>query len=165
MDPNAPSQAPSVEAIDEQERRLVLPAADLATLYALGRRMADAALERALPILIQIRFGSRLVFVASMPGSTASNDDWAERKARLAAWFEQSSLRVGTVSRRDGQDVHARHALPVERFAAHGGAFPLRVAGVGVVGTVVVSGLPQLDDHAFVVEMLEAHLAAPSGSV
>ena len=155
------SQAPSVEALEEQERRLVLPTADLALLYALGRRMADAALERGLPVLIQVRSGARLVFVASLPGSTASNDDWAERKARLAAWFEQSSLRVGITNQRDGLDVHVRHSLPVERFAAHGGAFPLRVAGVGVVGTVVVSGLPQLEDHAFVVEMLEAHLASP----
>jgi uncharacterized protein (UPF0303 family) len=151
---------PTVDNLEEEERRLVLPAADLAALYALGRRMADTALERGLPILIQIRLGSRLVFVASLPGSTASNDAWAERKARLAAWFEQSSLRVRLTNERDGQDVHARHSLQVEQFAAHGGAFPLRVAGVGVVGTVVVSGLPQLDDHAFAVEMLEAHIAA-----
>ena len=151
---------PTLEELDEQERRLVLPRADLASLYGLGRRMADTALERRLPVLIQVRHGSRLVFVASLPGSTASNDSWAARKSRLAAWFEQSSLRVGAAYRGDGPDVHARHALPVERFAAHGGAFPLRVEGAGVVGTVVVSGLPQLEDHAFVVEMLEAHLAA-----
>ena len=153
---------PTLDELEDQERRLVLSRADLAALYALGRRMADTALERQLPVLIQVRHGSRLVFVASLPGSTASNDSWAERKARLAAWFEQSSLRVGVAHRGDGPDVHARHALPVERFAAHGGAFPLRVEGVGVVGTVVVSGLPQLEDHAFVVEMLEAHLAAAS---
>ena len=159
MPQDEPGSMPTVEELEEQERRLVRPSADLASLYALGRRMADTALERGLPILIQIRFGRRLVFVASMPGSTASNDDWAERKARLAAWFEQSSLRVGVTNRRDGADVHIRHALSIERFAAHGGAFPLRVAGVGVIGTVVVSGLPQLDDHAFVVEMLETHLA------
>ena len=30
-------------------------------------------------VLIQVRLGSRLVFVASLPGSTASNDAWAER--------------------------------------------------------------------------------------
>ena len=160
MAQDMPGEMPTAEELEEQERRLVLPSADLASLYALGRRMADTALERGLPILVQIRFGDRLVFVASLPGSTASNDDWAERKARLAAWFEQSSLRVGVTNRRDGADVHRRHALPVERFAAHGGAFPLRVAGVGVIGTVVVSGLPQLDDHAFAVEMLEAHLGA-----
>ena len=154
---------PTLKELEAQEQRLVLPRADLAALYDLGRRMSDTALERQLPVLIQVRHGSRLVFVASLPGSNASNDRWAERKSRLAAWFEQSSLRVGVAHRGDGPDVHARHALPVEEFAAHGGAFPLRVDGVGVVGTVVVSGLPQLDDHAFVVEMLEAHLAAAAG--
>nr|BFE72411.1 hypothetical protein GCM10020092_057120 [Actinoplanes digitatis] len=43
-------------------------------------------------------------------------------------------------------------------FAAHGGAFPVRVPNVGVVGVVTVSGLPQADDHALVVEAIEAYL-------
>jgi uncharacterized protein (UPF0303 family) len=43
-------------------------------------------------------------------------------------------------------------------FAAHGGAFPIRIKDVGVVGTVTVSGLPQADDHAFVTEMIGAFL-------
>ena len=53
-------------------------------------------------------------------------------------------------------------ALGVEPllFAAHGGAFPVRVKDVGVVGTVTVSGLPQADDHAFVTEMIGAFLGA-----
>ena len=158
--PAEPTSTPTVESVTDQEARLVLPRADLASLYALGRRMADTALERALPILIQIRFGSRLVFVASLPGSTASNDGWAERKSRVAARFEHSSLLVRLTNERDDTSIHVHHSLPEEQYAAHGGAFPLRVDGTGVVGTVVVSGLPQLDDHAFVVEMLEAHLAA-----
>ena len=160
MDTTDRDTFPSLAEVEEQERRLVLPAADPASLYALGRRMADAALERRLPVLIQVRLGERLVFVAALPGSTASNDDWAARKARLAAWFDQSSMRVRLSHPPDGEGVYERHSLPRERFAAHGGAFPLRVAGVGMVGTVVVSGLPQVQDHAFVVEMLEAHLAA-----
>ncbi|MFN0281981.1 MAG: heme-binding protein, partial [Kineosporiaceae bacterium] len=41
----------------------------------------------------------------------------------------------------------------------HGGAFPVHVVGVGVVGTVAVSGLPQAEDHAFVVEQLRHYLA------
>ncbi len=160
MDHDGADASPTLEAVERQERELVLPRADLASLYALGRRMADTAVERGLPVLIQIRFGERLVFVAALPGSTASNHDWAERKARLALWFERSSLGVRLANERDGQDVHVRHSLPPERFAAHGGAFPLRVAGVGMIGTIVVSGLPQLEDHAFAVEMLEVHLAS-----
>jgi uncharacterized protein (UPF0303 family) len=154
---------PTIETVEEQERRLVLPAADLEAVYLLGRRMADAALERRLPILIQVRLGARLVFVAALPGSTASNERWAERKARVAALFEQSSLRVRLANDPDGNGIHTSHSLPVEEFAAHGGAFPIRVEDVGVVGTVVVSGLPQLEDHAFVVEMLEAHLRGARG--
>ena len=44
-------------------------------------------------------------------------------------------------------------------FAAHGGAFPIRIREVGVVGSVAVSGLPQAEDHAFVIEVIEALIA------
>ena len=33
-------------------------------------------------------------------------------------------------------------------YSAHGGAFPVFVEGTGLVGAVVVSGLPQEEDHA-----------------
>jgi len=155
-----PDVFPTLAEVEEQERRLVLQRADLASLYALGRQMADSAVERDLPILIQIRSGQRLVFVASLPGSNAGNDAWAARKSRLAAWFERSSMRVRLMFPPDGEAVYANHSLSREEFAAHGGAFPLRLENVGVIGTVVVSGLPQVHDHAFVVEMLEAHIAS-----
>ena len=47
----------------------------------------------------------------------------------------------------------------MQRYAAHGGSFPIRVAGVGIVGAVTVSGLPQAQDHALVVEGLRDFLA------
>ena len=149
---------PTIEDLEAQERDLVLHQADLGSLHKLGRQMSKAAAERELPIVIQIRSGTRLVYVAALPGSTASNDDWATRKARVAQHFEQSSLLVRLRHERDGEDVNSRHALSPELFRAFGGAFPLRAHGVGVIGTVVVSGLPQVDDHAFVVEQLEAFL-------
>lgn len=149
---------PSIDELEAQERDLVLHQADLGTLHRLGRLMSEAAAERRLPIVIQVRAGGRLVYVAALPGSTASNDEWATRKARVAQHFEQSSLLVRLRHERDGEDVNTRHALSRELFVAHGGAFPLRVDGVGVIGTVVVSGLPQVDDHAFVVQQLGTFL-------
>ena len=62
-------------------------------------------------------------------------------------------------------DYRAHDAAPsgfadaLSDFAAHGGAFPLLVRGVGPVGTVVVSGLPQVEDHRMVVAALREHLA------
>ena len=150
---------PSIDELEAQERDLVLERADLASLHDLGRLMSKAAEERELPILIQIRAGARLVYVAALPGSTASNDRWAARKARLTEHFEQSSMLVMLRHERDGQDVHNAHTLSPDLYQAHGGAFPLRARGVGVVGSVVVSGLPQIEDHAFVVEQLRLFLA------
>ena len=149
---------PAIDDLEAQERDLVLERADLASLQSLGRLMAKAAEERELPIVIQIRAGARLVYVAALPGSTASNDQWAARKARLTEHFEQSSMLVRLRHERDGLDVHTAHTLSPELYQAHGGAFPLRARGVGMVGSVVVSGLPQIEDHAFVVEQLELFL-------
>ena len=50
-------------------------------------------------------------------------------------------------------------SLHFPEYAPHGGGFPLLVAGTGVVGVVLVSGLPQEQDHALIVEALEAFLA------
>ena len=155
----APATAPSIEELEAQERRLVLPAADLATLHALGRRLYDAAVVADLPLAIQVRRGDRLVFSASASGSTALNERWASRKSRVVHQFERSSLLVRLMHERDGRDVNAHNGLPLEEYAANGGAFPLRVPNVGFIGSVVVSGLPQVEDHRFVVRVLEAFLA------
>ena len=149
---------PPIDQLEAQERDLVLERADLGALQALGRQMSEAAATRHLPIVIQIRAGARLVSVAALPGSTASNDLWAARKARLTEHFEQSSMLVRLRHERDGQDVHTAHTLSPDLYQAHGGAFPLRVRGAGMIGSVVVSGLPQIEDHAFVVEQLERFL-------
>ncbi len=47
-----------------------------------------------------------------------------------------------------------RFGLVLTEFAAHGGSFPLAIAGSGVIGSVAVSGLPQRVDHELVVEGL-----------
>ena len=60
---------PSIDELEAQERDLVLERADLASLHDLGRLMSQAAEERELPVVIQIRAGARLVYVAALPGS------------------------------------------------------------------------------------------------
>ncbi len=159
MDETGPgSGAPTIADLEEQERVLVLPTADLVSLHALGARMYDDAVERGLPLTIQVRAGERLVYSAGAPGSAAINDHWASRKARVVHLFEQSSLLVRLAHEQDGVSFDEKHRLG-DRYAAYGGAFPLRVRGAGFVGSVVVSGLPQVEDHAFVVRLLAEHLA------
>ncbi len=75
--------------------------------------------------------------------------------------FHRSSYASGLRLQQDQTDLTARWGLPARDYAAHGGAFPIRIAESGVVGTIAVSGLPQREDHALVVEVLAAYLGKP----
>ena len=99
------------------------------------------------------------MFHAALPGSTADNDAWIERKVRVVYRYGASSYLVGRRLAAKGQELDAAMGVHPAEYAAHGGAFPVRVPHVGVVGVVTVSGLPQADDHALVTEAIEAYLA------
>ncbi|MEV8440940.1 heme-degrading domain-containing protein [Actinosynnema sp. NPDC051121] len=149
-----------LEALAEQESRLVFTSFDNEVALALGAFLLEAARERSLPVTISVRRGRQRLFHAALPGTSADNDEWIDRKSRVVDRYGQSSYRVGESFRASGKTFEADSRLDPDRYAAHGGVFPVNVAGVGMVGTVGVSGLPQADDHAFVVEQVEKFLAA-----
>jgi uncharacterized protein (UPF0303 family) len=148
-----------VAEVEQQERELVLPQFTHDDAWRLGCLLVELAASRDLAVTIDVRKGTQQVFHAAREGTTPDNDSWVERKVRVVQRFGASSYLVGLRARAKGQDFNAQHQLPLQEFAAHGGAFPVRVAGVGVVGVVTVSGLPQADDHALVVEALRVHVA------
>ena len=82
-----------------------------------------------------------------------------ERKSAVVDRYGRSSLYVGAEFRAGGKTFEDSSRLDPGRYAAHGGAFPVIVRGVGCIGTIAVSGLPQREDHRLVVETLEAFLA------
>ncbi|WP_338676964.1 heme-binding protein [Streptomyces sp. SCSIO 30461] len=86
------------------------------------------------------------------------DDAWIDRKRCVVERYDESSLLVGSRFRAEGTTFDASSCLDPDRYAAHGGSFPLHVDGAGVIGTV--SGLPQAEDHATVVEAL-TRLATP----
>ncbi|HQY99435.1 MAG TPA: heme-degrading domain-containing protein [Propionicimonas sp.] len=128
--------------------------------WELGCGMRAAAADADLPVAIGIVLGEQRVFHTALPGSSADNDDWLARKTRVALRYGQASLTVGESFRERGGDFDVDSRLDPSLYAAAGGVVPIRLKGGAVIGVVGVSGLPQLDDHAFVVEQLRAFLAA-----
>jgi uncharacterized protein (UPF0303 family) len=149
--------AQTLARVESEERELVLRRFDLEDAWALGSRLREVAAAAALPIVIGISLGEARVFHTALPGSSADNDGWLERKSRVVRRYGRSSFGVGLSFRVVGKEFETSARLDTTRYAAHGGVFPLTIDGVGVVGTVGVSGLPQAEDHALVVAELRAY--------
>ncbi|MBO3738563.1 heme-degrading domain-containing protein [Actinoplanes flavus] len=149
-----------IKTVEEQEQRLVFPGFTEADAWRLGGLLVNLATERRLPVAVDIRRGRQQLFHAALPGATADNDAWIERKVRVVYRFGASSYLVGRRLAAKGRQLDAAQGVDPARYAAHGGAFPVRLANAGVIGVVTVSGLPQADDHALVVEAIETFLAA-----
>jgi uncharacterized protein (UPF0303 family) len=58
-----------------------------------------------------------------------------------------------------GIDWYSVKGLPEETHAIHGGGLPLNVKGMGCVGILLISGLPQVQDHLLGVDVLTEFLA------
>ena len=143
-----------------EEERLQLSRFDADVAWSLGCAAADLGRAEGLPITIAVSHGEQLMFHAALPGAIADQAYWIRRKTATVHRFGHSSYYVGRTytdrGKRFEDEPHLDHSL----YAAHGGGFPIAVTGVGLVGVIAVSGLPQDKDHALAVRVLEAHLAS-----
>ena len=150
---------PTLAEIAAEEEELQLSSFTNDDAWDLGCALVAAARAQDAPVAIDLRRNAHPLFHVALPGATPDNDSWIERKARVVHRFGHSSLYVGQRSREQGTTFEEQYRLDPQRYAAHGGWFPITVRSVGQVGVVVVSGLPQVADHRLVVEVLRAHLA------
>lgn len=140
--------------LETEHRELELTRFDRGDAWRLGSSIAERALAEGLPVAVDVRTASGILFHASMPGATADNDDWARRKAATALRFETSTALLEARFAAGGRDMFEPGWLDPAEYAVAGGAVPVRVSGVGVVAAVTVSGLPSDDDHDLVVRGL-----------
>ncbi len=147
-----------LERVALQERELVLPRLDADIAWELGSRLRAMAHDRGLAVVIDVRRFGQPLFYSALEGTTPDNVEWVRRKSNVVARFHQSSYFAGIKERIKGQPIADSHGVSSSDYATHGGSFPLKVNGAGVVGSVTVSGLPMRADHELVVEALCAML-------
>ena len=143
--------------LEAQQKRLIFAQFSEATALELGLALVTLAKAGQLPVAINIRTPDRTLFHASMPGATPLNDLWARRKSNTALIFQAASMLV-TLRLRDKPGGWERNGFAAADFALSGGSVPIRVQGIGVIGAVTVSGLPEAEDHALVVQAIESLL-------
>jgi uncharacterized protein (UPF0303 family) len=142
-----------------EEQVLVLPKFDLIDALEIGSIAITIGLQRSLPIAVEVRIGDWVVYHASLPGSKVENDWWMSRKARVVKLKHHSTLYERVRSEERSEDWFAVNKVDEEDFAVHGGGLPLITKNNGFVGALLISGLPQVEDHLFGVEVLTEFLA------
>ena len=148
------SVADDLKQIAVQEKGLALPAFDHATAWNIGSRLRDLAVARRQSVVADVRRFGLPLFYCALPGTTPDHADWIRRKSNTVARFLRSTYAVGLELTDKKSTLTEKYALPASEYVSHGGGFPLSVAGVGVIGSVTISGLVQRADHELVIEAL-----------
>ena len=123
----------------------------------LGLTAVEVIDEREFNLAVRIVLRGDTVFQAKLGATGPANDPWLTGKALVAEHFGEPSMLVKL--------RHLEAGTPFEQFdgfdhtvwKAHGGAIPLRVNGE-IVGTITMSGEPDVLDHATAAEALRRYL-------
>ena len=143
----------------EEQQRLILASLTVADCLEIGQIATSFGVEQGLPIAVEVRLGDWIIYHASLPGSKDENQWWIDRKARVVMLKKHSTLFERVSAQERGVDWHKENGLLDETHAIHGGGLPLITKDDGFVGVLLISGLPQVEDHLLGVEVLTEFLA------
>jgi uncharacterized protein (UPF0303 family) len=147
----------SKQLLDE-EKILKLPSLSNNDAIEIGQIAVHLGVQRKLPIAIEIRIGDWIVFHASLEGSEPENDWWIHRKSAVVMLKQHSTMFERVSAEERDVDWHQENGVADETHAIHGGAIPL-ITEEGLKGILIISGLPQVEDHLFAVKVLTEFLA------
>ena len=138
---------------------MVLPDLSLKSAIEIGEIAKSLGTQRSLPIAVEVRIGDWIIYHASLPGSTSENQWWIDGKARVVLLKHHSTLYERVSAEERGVDWHNENNLLDQTHAIHGGGLPLITKSEGFIGVLLISGLPQVEDHLLGVEVLTEFLA------
>ncbi|RCH90610.1 hypothetical protein CU098_001648, partial [Rhizopus stolonifer] len=132
-----------VASILSQEEKCQFTQFNSKDALQLGLLLIEKAKPFKKPIVIDITLAGHPLFHYAMDGTCSDNDEWVRRKNNTVNRFGHSSYYVGRYIASQGKTLEEKYFVSEKDYATHGGAFPLKIKNVGVVGTVTVSGLAQ----------------------
>jgi uncharacterized protein (UPF0303 family) len=148
-----------------QEERLRFEHFDPGIAWDLGLALKQAADDRGVGVALDISTASYTLFSHSMGGTSPDNAEWVRRKRNVTLRFHRSSYAIGLELQRSKRSLEEAQGLKGDNFMAHGGSFPIRLAGPTCIGAITVSGLPQREDHDLLTRTLTAFLGQDVKSI
>jgi uncharacterized protein (UPF0303 family) len=151
------AQDKEISALQTQEKELWVPSFSNDDALALGNLIVRKVRESGRSVALEIERNGRVLFRYAMEGTGVDHDKWIARKRKTVILTEHSSLLIRLELERNGQNLAERYLVDGNEYVASGGGVPIKLKETGLVGTIVVSGLPDVDDHAVIIAALKEH--------
>ena len=137
-----------------EEDELVLTSLTNTEAIGMGHELIGRAMKENLSIAVEIKRNGQRLYYAALDGTAPDQEEWIRRKSNVVLRHGYSSLYMRRYNESKHRSYHSMYAVSPADYADAGGSFPIRIAGVGVVGTITVSGLSQEADHRLATEAL-----------
>ncbi|MBU3111512.1 heme-degrading domain-containing protein [Clostridium lacusfryxellense] len=147
-----------INDIKKQEEIIQFTEFTSETALEIGMLLIEKARKENLLLTIDITKCGHQLFHYAFEGTTPDNDDWIVRKNRVVNRFWTSSLCVGLKLKLIDKTIDEKYFISDKEYSAHGGAFPIIIKNVGVVGTITSSGVDQITEHNLIVGVLKEFL-------
>ncbi|MDA3958595.1 heme-binding protein [Oceanispirochaeta sp.] len=148
----------SLQELLKEEKKLVLPAFNESIARQLGELATDMAVQKNLSVAIRVEREGQILYQISLPGTTIDNDLWLSGKARIVHHFLHSSFYISRKMIEAGTSLADKSLLDPVLYRDKGGAVPLFVKNGGLAGVLIVSGLPDHEDHDFSIEIVNEYI-------
>ncbi|MFF2371173.1 heme-degrading domain-containing protein [Agromyces sp. NPDC058110] len=135
----------------ESQPQLDLPSFVNDDAVDLGVTAIEVIRTRRLNLAVRIVLRGDVVFQAKLRDTGRGNDEWLAGKAAVVERFGEPSLLVRRRHEEAGTPFDERDDVDHDISRAHGGSLPIRVDGE-LVGTITVSGEPDVIDHEVATE-------------
>jgi uncharacterized protein (UPF0303 family) len=152
----------SYERLGVEEARLSFAGFSREDAYELGKLIREKAKANPAPLGVEIWLNGLMVFRCYPTGITRDHELWLQRKRRSVEFREMSSLRLKAMAEMNHATL-ADWGLDPRDYALGGGGYPIRVKDTGMIGSICVSGYPDLEDHRIVVDTLTEFIARRGG--
>lgn len=146
-----------LEGLLQEERELQFAEFSHQTVYQIGSQIINKAMLEDKSIVVTIIRNGQQLFHCKLEGTSSDNDLWIKRKNNVVHHFNHSSYYIHVLLKSKNATIESSFLEPKD-YAAEGGAFPVIIKGVGMIGTISVSGLPGEEDHRLITSVLKKFL-------
>jgi len=144
----------TLENLIQQELDLELNQFNQDVAWQLGTTIKQLAEEKGASISIEIYGFGQTLFQFCMLGSSADQLDWIRRKRNSVLYYGRSTYYLSLYNEGKQRVFETQPHIDPNEYCAHGGSFPIRIKGSGLVGAVTASGLASVEDHDLVTQAL-----------